>query len=201
MQLSRQLVNAVLHDERQHKENEIAVGRETVKRCEHYPSISCDDHVNVYTKARNAFGDVRGTPTTVIAGPDGKEISRVVGNNIAGVMKAMEDAIKQVGPGIPLDDWKKIKADAAEADANLDAGKAKKAIAEYKKLAKAKFDSVKAMGEDGLKRANEAGLKALEEAEAIEDEAAKVKAIKKIASEYAGTEAGDKAKEAGRSGG
>ena len=198
MALSKQLVNAVLHDERQHKENEIAVGRETVKRCELYPSISCDDHVNVYNKGRNAFSDVKGTPTTVIAAPDGKEIARVVGNNIAGVQKAMEDAIKQVGPGIPLGDWKKIKSDLAEADAYLDAGKAKRAIAEYKKLAKAKFDSVKAMGEDGLGRANEAGMKAIEEALEGEDDAAAAKALKKIAGEFAGTEAGDKAKEAAK---
>lgn len=133
----------------------------------------------------------------MIAGPDGKEIARVVGNNIAGVQKAMEDAIKQVGPGIAQDDWKKLKTDMAEADAYLTAGKAKKAIAEYKKLAKAKFDSVKAMGEDGLKRASDAGLKAVEEALALDDAEA-VKALKKIASEFAGTEAGDKAKEAAK---
>lgn len=196
MQLSQNFVSVILHLQKQHKENEVVVGRETRKSCSLYPSIACDDHVAVYNKADNAFADVKGTPTTIIAGPDAKEMARIVGNKGGEITKAMEEAIKKVGPGIPLAQWQKTKAELAAADELLAAGKAKKAIDILSKYAKAKNDVLKEMAEAGLKKANEAGLKAIEEAQAIEDGAEKAKALKKVSEEYKGTEAGDKAKEA-----
>ena len=197
-QLAQNLVVVVAHGRTSHGEEEIKVGKEIVKRCEHYPTISCEDHQRVYEQARGAFPNVRGTPTTVLATPDGKELARVVGNDGAGVMNEIARAVKRVGVGIPSAAWQKVLSDIAKADAYLEAGKPKNALTVFTKYGRAKIPGLKKMGEEGLSRVNDKGLAVYAEALALEDDKAAVKAMKKIATNYRGTEAADKAKAASK---
>lgn len=177
----------------------VGSGKKSRKSCAHYPSISCEDHTQVYSKASGVFKGVKATPTTIIAYPDGKRVYRLIeGDKGNQIMNAMRGAVKKCGPGIPLRKWRKAKADVAKADGYMEEGKAKKAITLYKKYAKSKLKGLKTMGEAGMKKANEAGLVAYAEALKIEDDAEAVKRFQKLGSEYSGTEAGLKARAAAK---
>lgn len=176
----------------------VGSGKNSRKSCVHYPSISCEDHTQVYSKASGVFKNVTSTPVTIIASPDGKQYARIEGDKGRQIMMRMRGAVKKFGPGIPLRKWRKAKADVAKADGYMEEGKAKKAITLYKKYAKSKMKGLKTMGEAGMKKANEAGLVAYAEALKIEDDAEAVKRFQKLGSEYSGTQAGKKARAAAK---
>lgn len=190
---SRAFVMCVVFDEREHKEEDVKIGKETVKRCSIFKTISCEDHVNVYKGGRNAFENVASTPTVVLADPDGKEISRKVGApGSTELVEMMKAAVKKVGPGITTDEWAKTQAEIAKAKEDLEKGKIQDAIKVFEKLGKAKNEGLKGMGAEGMAAVNDKGNKAIDEAIGMSMEDAK-KALKKIIADYKGSDAGKRA--------
>src|SRR5688500_15522665 len=98
VEMSKNFVNVVAHQETSHGDREILVGREKKKLCAEYFNIPCSVHVKGYEAAGKFFQGTFSTPTTVFADPGGVEISRKVGGLGAGeLVKAMNEALLKVG--------------------------------------------------------------------------------------------------------
>jgi hypothetical protein len=196
IELSKNFVNVVAHQETTHGTHEAVVGKEKVKLCNEYYDIPCDVHTKACSAINRFFSGTFGTPTTVFTDPSGKEISRVVGGASTGELsKKMNEALAKIdGEKVPLATWSSAKQLSAEAEAAFEKGDIKKAVEDWTKIGKIKGARFRVMSQDGLKKADESGDKALKDALALENVEDKKKALKKIVDDYKGCPVATEAK-------
>src|SRR5688572_31664880 len=116
IEMSKNFVNVVAHQETSHGDRELLVGREKKKLCTEYFNIPCSTHVKGWDAVGKFITGTFQTPTTVFADPGGVEISRKVGGLSAGeLVKAMNEALLKVnGEKIGLPVWSMMKQLAAD---------------------------------------------------------------------------------------
>ncbi|MBI2901746.1 MAG: hypothetical protein HYY17_16295 [Planctomycetes bacterium] len=193
---SRNFVNVIAHNEAEHKEREVQIGKEKKSLCEEFYTIPCEVHRKGYGAVNKFFSGNFSTPTTVFCDPAGKEIARKEGALGAGELaKEMQTVLqKVVGEKVGLAAWRQAKQALADADAALAEGNYKKAVDLFTKVSKMAGKAVQELGKEGLKKCGEAGAKLLEEALAMTDIEEKRKALKKLVEDFKGTETATRAK-------
>jgi hypothetical protein len=187
IEASKNFVCLVGHGEMQHGSNEVLLGREKVKLCSEYYTISCDKHVDGAKIVGRFFQGQYSTPTTVFAEPGGKELFRKQGSMSAGeLVKQMNDALSKVaGEKVPLPVWAAAKQLLKDAEAALEKKDGKKAIDAYTKVGKlSRSIWFKDTSKEGLDKVNAEGEKLLQDAMALENAAEKKKALQKIADDF-----------------
>ncbi|HEX7896692.1 MAG TPA: hypothetical protein VF950_02970 [Planctomycetota bacterium] len=197
IEMSKNFVNVVAHQETTHGDRELLVGREKKKLCTEYFNIPCSVHVKGYEAAGKFFQGTFSTPTTVFADPGGVELSRKVGGLSGGeLVKAMNEALLKVnGEKIGLPVWSLMKQLQADVEAQLAKNEAKKAVDAAAKIVKLGKGSV---FRDAAKESNdkiaEHGKAALEAALALEKLEDKKKALQKVVDAYKPLPVSDEAK-------
>jgi hypothetical protein len=197
IEMSKNFVNVVAHQETSHGDREILVGREKKKLCTEYFNIPCSTHVKGYEAAGKFFQGTFSTPTTVFADPGGVEISRKVGGLSAGeLVKAMTEALGKVnGEKIGLPVWSMMKQLAAETDAALAKNDAKKAVEAASKIGRLGKSSVfRDASKESLEKVAAHGKAALEAALALEKVEDRKKALQKVVDAYKPLPVSDEAK-------
>jgi hypothetical protein len=197
IEMSRNFVNIVAHQETAHGDREVLVGREKKKLCSEYYTIPCSTHTTAWMGVGKFFQGSFGTPTTVFADPGGVEISRKVGGLSGGeLVKAMQEALGKVsGEKIPLPVWSLLRQLSADVDAHLAKTDARKALEAGQKIAKlGKAAAFRDASKEALDKVNEAGKKALEAALALEKAEDKKKAVQKVVDTYKPLPVSDEAK-------
>lgn len=195
------VVPAVHHTTKTHKPEKVLdpKTRKEVERCPKYPSITCDVHENM----RAEGCDASYTPASFILGPDGKVIfgaeeMKKANQSVGLTVKKLDEAVARIGPGLSRPTYEKILKDLEAADKDIAEEKYDKAIKAIKKLADSK--AVPASVKEGRLKAKLAEIEAkgkelLEAAksqrESAPDEA--LKAAKKVATQFKGTEVGKEA--------
>ncbi len=183
---SRNFVNLVAHQETAHGTKDVFVGREKQKLCNEYHTIPCESHTAAWGFVGRFVTGTFQTPTTFFAGPDGKEISKVVGGLSGGeLVKKMNEALAKVpGEKVPLPVWQMARQLMTDGEIAREKDDLKKAVAAYAKVSKLRGGSLKADAEAALKKLDEEGEKRLAAAlaEASVDE--KKKALKKVSDDF-----------------
>jgi hypothetical protein len=197
IEMSRNFVNIVAHQETSHGDRELLVGREKKKLCAEYFNIPCSVHVKGYEAAGKFFQGTFTTPTTVFADPGGVELSRKVGGLSAGeLVKAMNEALAKVnGEKIGLPVWFMMKQLVAETDAALAKNDAKKAVEAASRIGKLGKSSVfRDASKESLDKVADHGKSALEAALALEKLEDRKKALQKVVDSYKPLPVSDEAK-------
>ena len=176
--------------------------KQKVKRCPHYPTISCEDHTRVYQDTRGKF-QFRYVPSSFICNAKGEIIISNDGLKsvkIDDYINKLREAQKRMGPGLPASKYRKVRQDLEKAEKYAQSEKFRKAISIYKKLQGSKKypETLRNRMEKKLEELNERGLKLVEEAreKASSDPKEAKKLLKKVKKEFRGLEAYEKAKEA-----
>ncbi|HTF56268.1 MAG TPA: hypothetical protein VK661_03295 [Planctomycetota bacterium] len=173
-----------------HGSKEITRGKEKVKVCKIYNSITCDDHVTIgKEKASDFFGDkVFATPTHIFCEPSGKEISRRPGViNAADLVKEVDAAVAQVpGPRMSKDEYDTTLTSIQQGRDFVKKDEIKKAIDAFTKISKNANEKIHALGEQELKSLEDSGTARVEAAERLleSNEEQGKKELQKIAKEY-----------------
>lgn len=197
IEMSRNFVNVIAHQETGHGDREVLVGREKKKLCTEYYTIPCSVHVKGWEAVGKYFQGSFGTPTTVFTDPGGVEISRKVGGLSGGeLVKAMQEVLPKVnGDKIGLPVWSMLKQLQADVDAQLAKNEAKKAVDAAAKISKLGKGPV---FRDAAKESNEKieahGKSALDAALALEKVEDKKKALQKVVDAYKPLPVSDEAK-------
>ncbi len=196
IEASRNFVNVVAHEEVGHGSTEVLIGREKVKLCNEYHTISCEVHVKARSAVGKFFQGTIGLPATVFAEPGGKELTKKTGSMGAGeLVKAMNSALAEVkGEKIPLALWNQAQQTVAAGQAAMEKKDFRKAVLAYTALSKMKGRTFKDITEEYLAKVVAAGEDEIKEAAALPEAAAKKKALQKIADDFKGTEISEKAK-------
>jgi hypothetical protein len=186
IELSKNFVNVIAHRETEHGDHEVQVGKEKLKLCNEYYNIPCSVHTKGDSVVGKFFQGSFGTPSTVFADPSGKEIAKYQGGLSGGeLIKKMNDALSKVsGEKVPLGQWQAAAKLAADSEAFLAKGDAKRAADAVVKLGKMKGAGFKTLSDEATAKVEEAGKKALAEALALDNAEEKKKALKKIVDDY-----------------
>lgn len=197
VEMSKNFVNVVAHQETSHGDREMIVGRDKVKLCTEYFNIPCSTHVKGWDAVGTYFNGTFSTPTTVFADPGGVEISRKVGG-LSGpeLVKSMQEALAKVqGEKIHLALWSMKEKLAADVEAALAKNDAKKAQDAANKIARlGKSLSFKDASKEALDKVDAHGKSALEAALGLEKTEDRKKALQKIADGYKPLPVSDEAK-------
>lgn len=199
IEMSKNFVNVVAHEETSHGDREILVGREKKKLCTEYFTIPCATHKAAWSAVGNYFQGSFGTPTTVFADPGGVEISRKVGGLSGGeLVKAMQEALAKVqGEKIPLPVWSAKAQCEADVDAALAKPDPRKAIEAAGKIGKlGKATAFKDASREALDKVEAHGKSALEAALGLEKPEDRKKALQKVVDGYKPLPVSDDAKKA-----
>jgi len=173
-----------------HGTKEITKGKEKVKVCKIYASLTCDEHVAIgKQKASDFFGDkVFATPTHIFCDPSGKELSRRPGAiNAPDLVKEIDAAVAKVpGTRVSKDEYDTAMVSMNQAQACVKKDDIKKAIEAFQKVAKSPNDRLRELGEKELKALDESGNARCEAAERLleSSEEQGKKELEKIAKEY-----------------
>jgi len=161
---SRMWVNVAAHSEKTHQVDAM-IGGKRVTVCSAYWNIPCEAHSKCYA-ASSQFEGISGLPTTVYAGPDGKEIGRAVGGKSASeLIKMQKDLLDKIpGEKISSDEWNTAKKLVEEADSEFAKGEWKKAIEDYTKVSRMPRKVLKDKGTEGLTKLDEKGKELIAEA-------------------------------------
>jgi hypothetical protein len=184
-----------------HGSKEILKGKEKVKVCKLYNSITCDDHVAIgKEKAADFFGDkVFPTPTHIFCEPSGKELSRRPGSITAPeLVKEVDAAVAKVtGPRMSKEEYDSAMASIQQGQGFVKKDEIKKAIEAFTKISRNPNEKVRALGEQELKNLDEAGTARFDAAvqllESSEEQGKKE--LQKIAKEYPPLSCAKKAEE------
>lgn len=197
IEMSKNFVNVVAHQETSHGDREVFVGRDKKKLCTDYFTIPCSVHIEAWKAVGTYFNGSFGAPTTVFADPGAVEISRKVGALSGGeLVKAMQEVLGKVqGEKIPLPVWSTKAQLEADVDAALAKGDGKKALEAAVKIGKlGKSTAFKDASKEAQDKVNEAGKTALEAALSLEKADDKKKAIQKVVDAYKPLPVSDEAK-------
>lgn len=196
IEASRNFVNIIAHQETAHGDHEVPVGKEKLKLCNDYYNIPCSVHSKGWSVVGKFIQGSFGTPSTIFADPTGKELAKHQGGMGAGelIKKMTEAQAGVIGEKVHLSVWQAAKKFAADSEAFLAKGDAKKAVDAVGKLGKMKGAAFKPILEEATGKANAAGRQALQSALALENVEEKKKAIKKIADDYKPLEVSAEAK-------
>lgn len=178
-----------------HGTKDATVAGEKKKVCKAYPTLTCEQHMQIVKDTMRLWGGNIGTPTTILFGPDGKEIDRLAGYADAPtLLKKMEEALKKVpGERLAADVWAAAKKVLADGDEFFAKGEFAKAIKEYQKLSKAAQKALQPLGQAALDKVEEKGKALIAEAASLEKDE-KRKALNRIVREFKGLDCEKQAK-------